>query len=105
MSVYAISFRIAERTIGGRTYNERRDSLIEAASAQKQGFWDATTSFILTESNLDTFTFGEALSSGLNEANDMMIVFDPSDMSMAYFGDVDEPDILGTFFNLSKKLP
>lgn len=105
MSTYVISFRIADRIAGGKTYDERRQALIEATRKHDGGFWDATTSFFLTESDLDTISFGNELCAGLDATHDMLVVFDPSDMSMVYFGAVPNPDILGSFFEGPKKLP
>ncbi|MEJ5081046.1 hypothetical protein [Ochrobactrum sp. MYb379] len=102
---YVISFRIADKTVGGKTYGERRESLMEAAFTKGLGYWDATTSFLLVNSTLNTEAFAKKLSAGLDANHDMLVVFDPSDMSLAYFGAVMEPRVLASFFNTVKKLP
>jgi hypothetical protein len=73
-------------------------------SAHKQiprdgGYWDETTSFILVESNLNTPAMAKHVSKGLSAKDDMLVVFDPSDMSCAYFGAVMHPDVLKSFFS------
>ncbi|QNQ62531.1 hypothetical protein IB024_01875 [Brucella sp. 6810] len=102
---YFISFRIDASTRKGKTYNDRRESLIAAAREANAGFWDATTSFIIAESLLSTGGFAAKLTKELDENHDMLVVFDPSDMSMVYFGDVNEPEVLCSFFKIPKKLP
>ena len=102
---YAISFRVANRTIGGRTYDERRQSIIDGARGpEKMGFWDETTSFILVESNLQTDAIAKAASRGLVASADMLFVFDPSDESACYFGAVEHVDVLRSFFPKLKKV-
>lgn len=104
MNTYFISFRISDQSAGGKTYDERRDLLIAAARRAEAGFWDGTTSFFIAQSNMSTFDFAASLASGLAKSVDMLVVFDPSDMSLAHFGAVSEPDILESFFDFKKKL-
>lgn len=104
--IYAISFRIADKTVNAKTYEDRRQSLITGARASgEMGFWDGTTSFILVESEMNTYEIAKSASKGLSEKDDMLLVFDPSDMSAGYFGAVPETKVLGTFFPGLKKLP
>lgn len=103
---YAISFRIADKTVGGKTYEDRRQSLIDGARASgEMGFWDGTTSFILVESDMTTGAIAKSACKGLSEKDDMLFLFDPADMSAYYFGAVPHTDVLGTFFPKLKKLP
>ncbi|BCH60404.1 hypothetical protein RvVAR0630_30280 [Agrobacterium vitis] len=104
MAYYCISFRIADQTAVGRSYDQRRKGLMEAAHAQKKGLWDSTTSFILAESTFDTVNFAKSVCADLSPQHDMAVVFDPSDMSMCYFGQVNEADILKSFFRVSQKI-
>jgi hypothetical protein len=94
---YCISFRIADRTVNGRTYDERRQSLI-AAVRGNNGFWDGTTSLLLVESTLDTNALTKRASAGLSAEYDQLVVFDPGDMSMGHFGKVPNLDVLKSFF-------
>ncbi|UPA25339.1 hypothetical protein [Shinella oryzae] len=103
MSIYCVTFRIANETIGGKTYADRRQSVVEAVNSGN-GYWDETTSFFLVESALNTPNFTKAASAGLDAHKDMLVAFDPSDMSMAYFGAVETPDVLASFFRSAQKL-
>lgn len=97
MFTYYITFRIADKTANGKTYDERRKSLIDAIRSGG-GYWEETTPFILVESKLHTAPLAKHASQGLSAKDDMLVVFDPSDMSCAYFGAVKHPEVLGSFF-------
>ncbi|MCA1366474.1 hypothetical protein I6F15_03515 [Bradyrhizobium sp. BRP14] len=101
LCTYCISFRIAEKTVDGKTYEERRQSVMEAVRGTN-GFWDSTTSFVLTESTLDTNALAKKASAALSAKDDQLIVFDPGDMSVAHFGPVSAPDVLTSFFRYAK---
>lgn len=102
---YCITFRIADRTVGGKTYSERRELLVDNARTQGMGYWDETTSFILAESTLSTPDFAAKVCRGLSASDDMVVVFDPSDQSANYFGALRHVDVLHSFFPKLKKLP
>lgn len=104
MFTYCVTFRISDKVVNGKSYGDRYRQLIENIHEEGQGFWDATTSFFLCNSNLDTGTFAARAVKGLSANHDLVVVFDPSDMSMAYFGAVPETDILASFFQTAKKL-
>lgn len=105
MFTYCVTFRIADKTISGKTYDDRRDALMDNVRSKDQGFWEETTSFILVESELTTDAFAAKAAKGLSAKDDLVIVFDPTDMSLAYFGPVEHPEVLKSFFKVSKKLP
>ena len=48
MATYCVTFRLSERTINGQTYDDRRQSIIDAVHEGK-GYWEETTSFFLVE--------------------------------------------------------
>ena len=102
-SNYCVTFRIANRTINGRTYDERREMLINNVRKERMGYWDEPTSFILVESALDTPSFARRAVSGLPH-DDLVFVFDPADMSACYFGAVKNEDVLLSFFPKAKKI-
>lgn len=105
MSNYFVTFRISDKTVNGKSYDERRTQLIENVYVEGNSFWDETTSFLIVGSNLTTDAFGAMAAKGLSENDDMVVVIDPTDMSMAYFGAVQYPDVLESFFRYKKKLP
>jgi hypothetical protein len=102
MSTYCITFRIADKTVGTKTYSDRYQQLVDNVYTE-HGYWDETTSFMLVSSELSTPAFAAKACKGLSAADDMVVVFDPSDMSASYFGPVKHADALGSFFRGLKK--
>jgi hypothetical protein len=105
MSTYCVTFRLLNQTIDGKTYDDRRQSILDGVYQKGAGYWEETTSFLMVESALDTNAFAAKASNGLSAKHDMLVAFDPSDMSVAYFGAIKSPDILGSFFRTANKLP
>jgi hypothetical protein len=105
MSTYYITFRLANKTIGGKTYDERRSQMIENVHAEGTGFWEDTTSFFIVESSFDTDRFAAKACEGLSRSEDMLLAFDTSDMSASYFGAIKHLDVLRSFFPKLKKVP
>jgi len=105
MFTYCVTFRIADRTVNGKTYAERREMLIENARKEKGGFWEETTSFLLVESSLTTPEFAKRTCTDLSLEHDLVLVFDPSDMSASYYGALEHLDVLKSFFPALKKAP
>jgi hypothetical protein len=104
MSTYAITFRIKNATVNGLTYDERRAALVENARAEELGYWDETTSFILVESNKATDIIAKRVVAGLSPKHDMLVIFDPADMSCCYFGAINYEEVLLSFFPKARKL-
>jgi hypothetical protein len=102
MSTYCITFRIADKTINGKTYDDRYQQLVDNVYTDS-GYWDETTSFLLVSSDLSTPAFAAKTCRGLSPNDDIVVVFDPADMSASYFGPVKHPDVLGSFFRGLKK--
>jgi hypothetical protein len=103
MSNYCVTFRLANKTINGKTYDERREMLIENVRTEGKGYWDEPTSFFLAESDLHTEQFAAKACKGLSASEDLVFVFDPTDMSGCYFGAVKHVDVVKSFFPKLKK--
>jgi len=104
MSTYCIASRLANKTVNGKTYDERRQLLIDNMHEDGHGFWADPTSFYLIESNHDTYSFAAKACKGLSARDDLVFVFDPTDMSAASFGPVEHFDVLQSFFPEVKKI-
>jgi hypothetical protein len=105
MSNYCVTARLANKTVNGKTYEERRQQLISNIHTDGMGYWEEPTSFYLAESNLNTDAFAAKASKGLSATEDLLFVFDPDDMSSSYFGVVSEVDVLRSFFPKLKEVP
>lgn len=102
---YCISFRISEETVGGKSYADRRQMLINNAYEGSDGYWEETTSFLMVGSSLQTGAFAQKVCKGLSAKHDLVLVFDPTDMSASYFGPFKHADVLASFLPKAKKLP
>lgn len=98
MSTYSVTFRISDAPVGGRTYQQRYDGLMDRLRELGLGYWTEPTSFALIESNEDTISFAQRIVRGLSAQHDMLFTFDPSDMSACYFGPLASEDVLRSFF-------
>ncbi|MDP9872348.1 hypothetical protein J2S88_000541 [Agrobacterium tumefaciens] len=103
MSTYCVAFRIAAKSVNGRSYEERRDSVIDAIYAKGEGYWDELTSFFIVTSPLSTKQFAERASAGLSREDDLLLAFDPGDMSSAYFGNFQHTEAMASFFRTAQK--
>ena len=104
-STYYVSTRIANKSVAGKSYDERRDQLIDNIRTEGSGFWQDTTSFYIVESSLNTDAFAAKAAKALSRADDMLLVFDTSDMSASYFGVIAHLDVLKSFFPKLKNVP
>lgn len=104
MSTYFVAIRIANKTVNGDTYDERRQSVINNIYDEGQGYWDEMTSLFILNSDLSTSALARQAASGLSEDDDLLIVFDPEDMSLAYFGPFEHPLVLTSFFKGARKV-
>jgi hypothetical protein len=102
---YHVTFRIADKTIGGKTYSDRYAALIDALRNEGMGYWEETTSFFLVESPHSTPQVAAKAATALSAQHDMFLVYDPSDMSASYFGPFEHVDVLKGFLPKLKKLP
>jgi len=96
--MYVVSFRIADKTIDGKTYQNRYDTLVENLAYRCDGFWFDTTSFYLVGSSENTSAFARRVVRGLSSKHDMLFAFDPEDMSACCFGAFQSEDVLESFF-------
>jgi hypothetical protein len=104
MSHYAVTFRIEYETVGGKSYQERYDSLINNLQAKRMGQWNEPTSFWMVESDETTYDFTRRIAKGLSPEKDMVFAFDPEDMSAGYFGNVEAVNVLTSFFPSARKV-
>lgn len=96
--MYVVTFRIADKTINGKTYQNRYDALVSNLAHQHDGFWFDTTSFYIVGSNENTTAFATRIVRGLSSQHDMLFVFDPEDMSACCFGSIEAVNVLTSFF-------
>ncbi|WP_411033854.1 hypothetical protein [Shinella sp. BYT-45] len=98
MSVFCVSISIADKNIDGRTCEERRQSVFDAFHTDGRGLWQEMTSFFLVESELSAVDLAKKVSSRLSRTDDFLLVFDPFDMTVGYFGPFTSPEVLESYF-------
>lgn len=96
--MYLVSFRVSDKTIDGKTYQNRYDTLVENLAHGSDGFWFDTTSFYIVGSTENTGAFARRVVRGLSSKHDMLFAFDPEDMSACCFGAIQAEDVLVSFF-------
>ena len=102
---YFVSFRIESVNTAEGTYDERYTSLEDNITNQSQGAaWKETTSFVIMKSDKSTTELCKTLAEGLSEKDDLLITFDPTDWSVAVFGNVADVSTLGTFFQKVRRV-
>jgi hypothetical protein len=104
MDNYCVTFRIAEQIVGDKSASERRQKLIDNVYEGSNGFWSEPTSFMIAGSNLKTHEFAKKACEGISVSHDLVFIFDPTDMSAAYFGKIESLGVLKSFFPNAKKV-
>lgn len=103
-SNYCATFRIADKSVNGKSYSDRYNALISAMRSEGMGYWEETTSFFVVESPHNTTEITARGARSLSAADDLLLVFDPTDMSACYFGTLEHVDVLRSFFPKLKKV-
>lgn len=93
MAKYWLSFRIADREVGGRTYNERYDDFKNLVEALSTTYWNETTSFYVFESEHGLNALTGALRSQIDEAYDLFIIRQLDNKAGRICGDYSDPSI------------
>lgn len=74
MAVYWISFTLDDRTIGGRTYNDRWTALYTAVHDVSTNWWEETTAFIAFETEESIVRLISVIKSAVSEKYDIVII-------------------------------
>lgn len=98
MHIYIVSFGIAECEVSGAGCDERRELLMDMLAFESPTFWSETTSFCIAKSEQSTDAFGIYLAAALSPEHDALFILDPADQSAAFFGNVQDPALLQSFF-------
>lgn len=103
MNSIAISFRIADKTINGRTYDERYEALIEAVRGIIEGkHWDQSTAFILVQTNMTTERVCDTCCKALEPSHDLVLVMSVTHKAAYIGGKNDDNDIYSIIEFLKK---
>lgn len=93
MATYWITFRLADRTVGNRTYDARLKDLQEAVRLRASKWWLKPTSFIAFESADDIGTLAAACREAIAPTHDLFLIRAMDKMSAIICGNNDDGDI------------
>lgn len=76
MTVHWITFRIADKTVGGKSYDERYDALIEAIKGHRLPghWWHDPTSFWLVSSNSTRMQIAASVKKAISISTDLVVI-------------------------------
>ena len=74
MSVHWITFRIDSKTVGGRSYEQRYQALVDAVNEHATDAWDEPTSFWLIESSASRSTIVASIKRAIATSTDLVMV-------------------------------
>ncbi|MET4067046.1 16S rRNA C1402 (ribose-2'-O) methylase RsmI [Bradyrhizobium sp. S3.2.6] len=93
MTVYWLTFRIHEATVGGRTYEKRYEALNDAVRTNCTQWWKDPTSFIAFESASTIKSLINALAGAVAESHDMFLIREMDTKSAGIYGKIVDQDI------------
>lgn len=93
MATYWITFRIADNTVGGRTYDDRYESFTTTILASSSSYWDQTTSFYIFESDLSIDALASILKMEIAPTCDLFVIRELGKHSARIYGHNDDKEI------------
>jgi hypothetical protein len=93
MAALWLTFRIADRTVGSLTYDDRLKALQEAVRLRASKWWRKPTSFIAFESSEDIGTLASACKSAIAPSHDLFLIREMDRQSAIICGNNDDDDI------------
>jgi hypothetical protein len=93
MATFWLTFRIENRTVGGRSYDQRRDALYEAIRQHTKKWWLKPTSFVAFESTQSIDAIADACRVAIAESHDLFLIREMDTKSAIICGNNDDRDI------------
>lgn len=93
MAIFWISFRIAKKVSGGKTYQQRYEGLENTISEISTLEWKETTSFIVFESGSSLTAIAGRLKREISPKDDLFIIRKMDAKDAIVCGDVEDDDI------------
>jgi hypothetical protein len=102
MSVYWLTFRIHEATIGGRSYEARYEMLNDVIDDLASVTWKDPTSFIVFESGTGIGAIMSKCKSAIAPSHDLVLIREMDKQSALTAGLIEDPDIFKMITYLKK---
>jgi hypothetical protein len=74
MAIHWITFRIDERTVAGKTYQQRYQALVDAVNRHATDAWDEPTSFWLIKSESSRASIAASIKGAIATSVDLALV-------------------------------
>ncbi len=95
MSVYTISFMIADKTLNGSTYDDRYDAFMKTAmNISPTIWWKDTTSFIVIQTDLSITDVSKKLKAVIVPSADLFLIIDTQVKAARICGKNDDKDLI-----------
>lgn len=102
MATFWISFRIADGTVGGKTYETRYNAFIDQLRGYVGAFWEETTSFVVFDTNQSIATMTAGLKAAIAPSADLFLIRQINAESAYIFGPVKDQAIFALMPYLKK---
>ena len=93
MATFWITFRIEDRNVGGRTYDDRRSALYEAVRVRSSQWWLKPTSYVAFESDHSLDALAEACKLAISPDHDLFLMREMDAKGAIICGNNDDRDI------------
>ena len=93
MDTFWLTFRIADATVGGKSYDDRYNAVRDVVMRSTQRYWEPPTSFIMFESDVAIDVLADRLKAAISEQHDIFLIGMPM-FQVAHIGGAnDDEDI------------
>lgn len=93
MAEYAISFRIQDKTVSGRTYDDRYNALIEALRLGTSRSWEETTAFVVISNSRTIDQVAAACKLAIAPSEDIVLILSVNTKAGRVIGNVQDQDL------------
>lgn len=93
MAVYWLTFRVENQSVGGRSYDVRRQSLYDTIRQRTSRWWLKPTSFIAFESSHSIDALAAACQQAIAPSHDLFLIREMDTKSAIICGNNDDRDI------------
>lgn len=99
MAACWISFRIAKKTVGGKTYEQRYEALEKAVLGIADSYWKETTSLIVFETETDFDTAARKFKAAIAPSADLFLMRKMEAKKAVICGHNEDDDIFDLMVN------
>ena len=102
MAAYWVTFRISEKTVGGKDYETRYTALVGAIHSAAAKYWQEPTSFLAFESSKSIEDLGATFKRQIAPSHDLFLIRQMDVKDALICGDSEDEDIFDLMPYLKK---